>query len=480
MARNHYVSQLIIRRFSKAITTFDMEKNCVIENRQSHKVFVEKGIYDDDIEEKLAQGIEGPIARLLDNKIINNDDKITLTRRELFLLKKFLLLDSVRTPNPDYFKRLIEDNFSVNTRNYFLIAGDPVEYKAKSLPLTKSLNLSARDLHMRALRLFLDCDNEDDIVSHPLATQELYCWARFFYDSYINFWDSADNQEFLLSSTGMISDYEPSHSIFQGLDLSKFSYLSSKLRDNSFSETERLHCGSLLRFNTIMYENFNIFNLSATRCMVAVHPFFRLYNDTEIIVNDVSIKPATPDVWPTCFETRDIVSVPQNQYVVSPNLKPEKDVFEYKPVKLSLWDTIYLNSLIYYQTHKLLGINNIEKVADSLFFVNVANSVSDRELLNDLVGSDAMDRWIKNLLDDKAHCIFEHYKGMELNFTVNPFDMLDKYYQNSWQDIAKNKYVLKFLLSDEEKIKTMSNFAFLGSPDERVAIFKNLLKQLGE
>ena len=76
--------------------------------------------------------------------------------------------------------------------------------------------------------LCLDCKCKDDLVNHDLITKELYCWACVNYDSYVTFWDSADEQEFILTSVGMVSEYEPSHSIFAqvgggGLDLSKSS-----------------------------------------------------------------------------------------------------------------------------------------------------------------------------------------------------------------------------------------------------------------
>jgi hypothetical protein len=47
-----------------------------------------------------------------------------------------------------------------------------------------------------------------------------------------------------------------------------------------------------------------------------------------------------------------------------------------------------------------------------------------------------------------------------------------------WKDIRENRYVLEFLLSDEQKIKTMDVFAFLGEPNERVVIIKNMLEEL--
>lgn len=48
------------------------------------------------------------------------------------------------------------------------------------------------------------------------------------------------------------------------------------------------------------------------------------------------------------------------------------------------------------------------------------------------------------------------------------------------QDIKKNKYLISYLLSNEEMVKTMSNFDFMGPPNERIKILKNDLKKCGK
>jgi hypothetical protein len=89
MAKNHYVSQLIIKRFAPSVTTFDTVNQCIVENRQAHKIFYKTDIYDNAIESKMAHDLEQPFARLLDEKILHSS-KIVLLRDELFLLKQFM------------------------------------------------------------------------------------------------------------------------------------------------------------------------------------------------------------------------------------------------------------------------------------------------------------------------------------------------------------------------------------------------------
>ena len=167
-----------------------MQTNQIIEHRQAAKIFFDKDIYENDIEKKMAHDLEQPFASILDRKIINCD-KVRLTRKELYLIKQFLLLDSVRTYTPEHFQRVIS-NFHSNTQRYLKLNGDFFGDRVKSLPITESLKLSAYDLHMRAMKLYLECSTLEQMINHPLATQELYCWAKVVFDAYLSFWDRLD------------------------------------------------------------------------------------------------------------------------------------------------------------------------------------------------------------------------------------------------------------------------------------------------
>ncbi len=63
-------------------------------------------------------------------------------------------------------------------------------FDIKALPSTESLKLSAYELHMRAMKLYLECRTAAEMIIHPLATQELFCWAKVVFDAYVSFWDS--------------------------------------------------------------------------------------------------------------------------------------------------------------------------------------------------------------------------------------------------------------------------------------------------
>jgi hypothetical protein len=195
-------------------------------------------------------------------------------------------------------------------------------------------------------------------------------------------------------------------------------------------------------------------------------------------MNGKEIKAEKPDIWPTCFENREIVLPPNNRYQHFLLGFSEDDEFEYTPKKLTFWDTVYLNGIILSQTHEVIGFNDITKIVDSLSFVNLLNSFEDRELLYELKGLEALERWVDNMINYKYYYIFKHYKDLKLKCKENTILLTEKFSDLKWGDIRKNKYVLEYLLSDEEKLRTMSNFKFMGKPDDVVAGIKRMLKEL--
>ena len=89
MAKNHYVSQFIIKRFSDAINVFDIHTGKIDESKRPHKVFYKEDIYDEELEKLMNCNIESRVANLLSRKLLVSGD-ITLTRADLFLLKRYM------------------------------------------------------------------------------------------------------------------------------------------------------------------------------------------------------------------------------------------------------------------------------------------------------------------------------------------------------------------------------------------------------
>ncbi|MDE6284980.1 MAG: DUF4238 domain-containing protein, partial [Bacilli bacterium] len=238
--KNHYISQLIIRRFSKAIHVFDIKERRVTRYTHPEKIFYKDDIYTDRVEDILNKELESPFAKLLDCKIVNKE-KIEITRQDVLLIKRFLLLDSVRTFAAEDFLKIMRC-FKSNCERYITLVkhADDFGFILEKLPALDDIEDTPFEFQMRAMKLFIQCKSLAEMVINPLCTKELFAWSKIFLDGYLMFWDSHEEHEFILTDNGMTSDYEPSHFMYEGLDLSKESYLYAKMNsvNDSFAQVK--------------------------------------------------------------------------------------------------------------------------------------------------------------------------------------------------------------------------------------------------
>ncbi len=474
--KNHYVSQLILKRFANALYIFDDNKRAITKHTQTENIFYKNDIYTDVVETAMNVNLEDHFAKLLDKKVLGKE-KIKLTRSELLLLKRYLLVCSIKTKSPEEFIVSMQ-NFKSNTERYLNLLQhyDKAKYVALMLlPSIDNINDTPFNLQMRAMELFIKCNTEADMLFNPLCVREFYTWAKVFLDAFLTFCDSHPTQEFILTDNGMTSEYEPSHYIFEGISLSKQSYLMHCLKSNEVEELKARYCDLLLT-NELMFENFNIFNLSSTRCIVLAHPFFRLYDDKGIkLLNDQkAYKFKEPDIWPSIFETREIVNTPDNIYT-NPNQHSLNDKFIYIPCKLSINDTIYMNILILSQMNNLIGFNDYKKVVDSLSTMIAFKAVNDKKMYDKHAW---LGTFVDILLADSYNYIFKYFQKDECKCSVNPFAWLDHYALMALKDTRQNKYVLQSLLDNEKDLLTLKNFDFMGPPEQRIQLIKEDLSKL--
>lgn len=487
MAKNHYIPQLIIRRFSPAITTFNTRHRQLVKERKSERTFQKEDIYTDEIERKMCESLEGPFAKLIDNKILGQEI-ITLTRLELYQIKRYLLMDSIRCYSADDFIRAMR-NFSDNTIRYFQLGGAmPSDKNAENLPSIFTKQEDSHTLQMQAMQVYLDCEDLIEMIKHPLITKEVYAWAQVALEAYIVFWDCADEQEFVLTDFGMISEYEPSHMVFEGMSISKFSYCHYKLMQaNAKKDRYRgLEYARLIATEQIMFENYSVFHLSSNRCIALINPFFRLYSGIPRIFNLLDDRGGTektrevdfdiPEVWPSFIKTREAFRVPDNHYII-PGQTTMFDLFIYTPCKLSVYDTININVLMLTHTKELLGFNDISKVVDSLYAAQMLNAASQKDVFTHNFGEN-LKALFTHVKEHEYNYIFKQYKKEQLEPKYDPFRFLDQYGLMSDNDVRNNLYLIAYLLSNENEIRTMKNFAFMGDPDRRVKLFKDDFRRI--
>lgn len=102
MVRSHYNQQARLRMFARhegnhyKLTLVDLKKKR-IGNRNVESAFYEEGLYSDELEKQLNYKVESPGMKVFD-KIYKSEGKILLTRAELQIMKKYLLIQLYRNP----------------------------------------------------------------------------------------------------------------------------------------------------------------------------------------------------------------------------------------------------------------------------------------------------------------------------------------------------------------------------------------------
>jgi len=97
LIKNHYVPKLILRHFAneERIQYCDLDKKKV-EVRNISSTFAEKGYNPDEIELELCHKTKKHFANLLNSKVLKERYRITFSKVELFIVKKYLIITSIR------------------------------------------------------------------------------------------------------------------------------------------------------------------------------------------------------------------------------------------------------------------------------------------------------------------------------------------------------------------------------------------------
>ena len=114
---NHYVPRLPLRRFGDHICTYQVKTGEYRENVKPEQAFCEKGFYTDEVEEKLNRRIESQFGSLFSNKLNKAESRLELSREELRLTKKFLLISVIRSVGNEELMQK-ERRYYDNLRNY--------------------------------------------------------------------------------------------------------------------------------------------------------------------------------------------------------------------------------------------------------------------------------------------------------------------------------------------------------------------------
>lgn len=358
-SNNHFVPRLILRRYKERLSVYNIRTGELKENNKLEDIFSEQKLYDEDIEIKLGQNVESPFANILTQKILKAEvgEEIELTRKELNIIKKFLLTEQMRV-------FINEGKYSALEKYLTAIqaaSGRKYPFEEKVVE-----NETVETRWQRNLRVIVECSDITHIHEHELCTYEIYRWAQIYNSGYLAVWDSTSSEEdFIVSDIGMTSEVEPSF-VKVGLEVEKKNYLLKAMqKTNKVSELE-LYNG-LLKVQLDFHENFYMFSISKNRMVVVINPFFRLYSDKQYAEE---VKVPKPDIWPTEISDRALYAKNRSQQLSIAFGKPvlnDNDKFWYKVQPMEFDDVVWVNMLMLDRIDTYMGFADIENIADSVF-----------------------------------------------------------------------------------------------------------------
>ena len=285
---HHYLPQLLLRQFGKneKVYTYEIKEKALKTKKIKH-VFMQKDLFDTELEVQFSKFIEGPFGDLLNHKLLTQD-KICITRRENLLMRKFLLLNSLRSP---LWKMSYSDMVKLMTGND--------ESQAFEMNMQRDLlkkvdvnldEIFGEEQYQTRLKKIMELNSleELNIWLHLSNTGEKYDLLEYAVEhimaSYIGFWDSTQSeQEFIFPKTQGIGMMDYRGHMYKYMiaeqEYRKVQSDMERLRNDPFSSVlyesiqRRWY---LLRKGSLIYsDNFSIYPISPTRTMICFSPYFR-------------------------------------------------------------------------------------------------------------------------------------------------------------------------------------------------------------
>lgn len=377
--RSHYVPNFILKRFGERICLYDIQNGVLEENVKPEKAYIQKNFYSEEVEDLLNRTVESQFANLFDHVLSRNNAEIRLKRKELRLVKKFLLVSIIRSMGSESFLQK-EKNFYKDLQKYAAHNGeryarelglDPTTLRDK--PLTdeppfeeKAIpDESAFDYWMRTLRVILETDGSTDaILEHPDKTYPAHRWAQIVDAGYLAFWDTNGGaDQFVITDVGMTSENEVgwdgilTHNIKKHLCLLQ----AFQSTDDSFF---RKNIKRIMSMTTNFHENFQMFPISANRMIVLIAPFFKFRHE----YRDYFSMPSLEQL--TVLANEELFLPNQSYYVYPPNPPHyryhENDEYIYNVKKLTAEEVRYCNALFMDRVSAILGFPSVRSVVRSV------------------------------------------------------------------------------------------------------------------
>lgn len=349
---NHYVPRLILRKFSDKLCLYNVKTGELQENIVPEHAYAIDDLYDRETEKKLNEKIESQFGNLLSNVILKADKEISLTRHQLLMIKKFLLVSILRT-----------------MQNEKLLQREKQLHKMVDIPFEeKEIDEETTfEYWMRTLNVILDTDGTpQSIFEHPNKTYPAYRWSQVVNGAYIAFWDSPEKtDEFVITDIGMTSENEKGWDGIRTHNDKKLNWLK-QLLDYSTNEIEKSDIARVIYSTCNFSENFMMFPISAKRMIVLICPFYEYRYICKLTGKEVpNLEQLTVIPNESLFEPN------RSKYVLPQTLgKPynyhedDRDIYNIK--QLTNDEVRYCNSLFMDRIDTYLGFSSLDHAVGSI------------------------------------------------------------------------------------------------------------------
>ena len=368
MKNSHYVPRLILNKFSDKLCLYNVKTCELKENVGLERAYAEKGFYSDEIEDKLNKRIEGQFANLLHNKILNYETKIELSRVELRLIKKFLLISVIRSLGSEalmQYEKFFYDNLIKNFRSQGLNQDDAIRASERPFIEKEIASETNNDYWLRTLNVILDTDGSpEEILKHPDKTYPAYRWALVINAGYLAFWDSEyKRDEFVITDIGMTSENEKGWDGITVHNDKKTRFLLKLFKDEKEVLLKK-EIYKQINFVKYFHENFLMFPISARRMIVEISPFYKFRQMYKEIYYMPKLKELTQISNEKLFAANsNIYVLPQNDVI--PNYHTD-DKYIYEVKQLNREETRYCNALFMDRINTTLGFSSLNKAIGSI------------------------------------------------------------------------------------------------------------------
>ena len=372
MINSHYVPRLILRKFNDRLSLYNINTGELKENIPIEHAYVIEDYYDSETEKKLNRRIESQFGDLLSNYLLKCDKEISLSRKQLYLIKKFLLISVLRGMRAEEFvqyERGFYDRLEYDKKLITKMYGEERGGNESSAPFEEKVIEGETPFQywMRTLNVILDTDGTPQgIMEHPDKTYPAYRWSKIINDAYLSFWDAPnDRDEFVITDIGMTSENEKGWNGILTHNHKKLDYIIS-LMDKTKDEKSLSELVRLMHVTSSFHENFQMFPISSKRMIVLIAPFFKFrYMQKQVGDNVPPLDYLTAIPNETLFEpNRNYYKLPQTfgkefQY-------HDDDQYIYDVKTLSSSEIRYCNALFLDRIDTCLGFSSLEHAVGSI------------------------------------------------------------------------------------------------------------------